>query len=313
MAGTPKWLGAALVLALLSGCSPGDSPAPRAPDDAATPDEAPASVETAEPAEPADTSVSDASAERTLGVGFLWTQQSRQAVKALGRPGDFVDVIIGPGKMDVFKDVQLPVRVACIARSLERNDARPFPGIRETIDILKGGGIAPERVIISYNPERQPGTPAPEVDNLVDSVRRAREIAKEYGAPLLVGPGLREMQDRGELYPELARNCDIWMIQSQRLQLDLATRKPVSPNDYRAAVKRIVDALHSGNPDLPVYVQLVTTAERGTTALTADQLAAWALSVRDLVAGVRIYGGSAELLAGVVGRLGAAASSGEGD
>jgi hypothetical protein len=240
-----------------------------------------------------------------LGIGFLWTRRSQRVAGKLTSERDFVDLILGPGKLDVFETVKPPVRVACIARSLERNDARPFPGVRETIEILRRARIAPERVIISYNPERQPGTPTQEMDELVASARRARQMARAYGAPLLVAPGLRDMQRREHLYPELARHCDIWMIQSQRLQLDPVTRKPASPVEYRQSVKRIVHRLREGNPDIRVFVQVVTTAERGKSAMTAEQITAYARAVEDLADAVRIYGGSEELLSQIIERLGA--------
>lgn len=199
-----------------------------------------------------------------LGIGFLWTRQSQKVVDQLTSAADFVDVILDPGKLDVFEKVPPPVRVACIALALERNDARPFPGIKEMIETLRKNDVAPQRVIIAYNPERSPGTPSAEMDDLVTSARRAMQMAQAYVAPLLMGPGLKDMIQREHLYPELAKHCDIWMIQSQRLQLDLVTRKPVEPTEYRANVKRIVDSWRQGNPNIGVFVQLETTSERGT-------------------------------------------------
>ena len=237
------------------------------------------------------------------GIGFLWTERSRSVVGILKSENDFVDVILGPGRMGVFDEVKPPARVACIARSLEKNDRRPFPGVKETIERLRNRKIPPQRVIIAYNPERQPGTPSAEMDDLVASVRRAREMADAYGAPLLVGPGLRDMQQREELYPELAKLCDIWLIQSQRLQLNLETRKPVAPAAYREGVKRIVDALRRGNPKVKVFVQLVTTSERGAVPLTAEQLTAYIAVVGEIVDAVRVYGGSPELIEEVIARL----------
>lgn len=238
-----------------------------------------------------------------VGIGFLYTARSQEVVPRLSSRADFVDLVLGPGRVDVFDKVRPPVRVACISLAVEKNAQRPFPGLKETVDLLRHAGVDPNRVILAYNPERQPGTPAVEMDNLVASVRRARQIAQGYGAELLVGPGLREMQQREHLYPELARLCDIWLIQSQRLQLDANTRRPVAPAQYRQGVRRIVEQLRRGNPRIRVFVQIVTTAERGKTALTADQVAALVLAVEDLVEAARIYGGSPELLAGVIERV----------
>ncbi len=241
-----------------------------------------------------------------LGVGFLWTMESRAVATELTSANDFIDVILTPGKAGLFGQIPPHVRVACIALSLEKTDARPFPGIRETIETLRGHDVAPHRVIIAYNPERrerEPGTPVEEVDNLVDSVRRAKRMAQEYGAPLLVGPGLREMMQREHLYPELASHCDIWMIQSQRLQLDPDTREPVNPGEYRERVNRIIDRLRQGNPEIRIFVQIVTHAGRPRRVLAAEQVAAYALAIEDNVDAVRIYGASGELLREIVALL----------
>jgi hypothetical protein len=249
-------------------------------------------------------------ARRRPGVGFLWTQQSRKVATAISSGKDFVDVILGPGKLGIFAEVKPPVRVMCIARSLRRSEDRPFPGLSETIETLRRAGIGPHRVILAYNPERQPGTPRSEMDDLAAGVRRAEAMAKAFGAPLLVGPGLREMERRGHLYPELAGHCDIWMIQSQRLQVDPATRRAVPPAEYRRQVGRIVSRLREGRPGIRIFVQLVTTAERGARALTADEIVAYVAAIEDMVEAVRIYGGSAEVLRGVLERLDAPRTDG---
>lgn len=238
-----------------------------------------------------------------LGIGFLWTAQSQQVAGRLDSRNDFVDVLLGPGRLDVFEKVKTPVRVSCIALSLEKNRERPFLGIKETIELLRQNGVAPERVLIAYNPERHPGTPTPEIDDLVGSARRACQMARAYGAPLIIGPGLREMGQREHLYPELAKCCDIWLIQAQRLQLDEATRKPVELGVYREQVKRIADRLRQGNPRIRIFVQVVTTAERGQTVLSADQIAGFARAVEDIVDAVRIYGARTDLLQQIIERL----------
>jgi len=242
-------------------------------------------------------------ARSSLGIGFLWTAQSQAVVGRLKSDKDFVDLILSSGRVDVFEKVKPPVRVACIARSLEGDPSRPFPGIKQTVEILRSHGIAPDRVIIAYNPENQPGTPPAELSDLVSSVRQAREIARAFGAPLLVGPGLREMSHRETLYPELARSCDMWLIQSQRLQLDEESRNPVPVEVYREKVKHIVELLRQGNPAIKIYVQVITTAGRDRSTLSADQVVAFARSIEDMVDGVRIYGASENLLNEVMEKL----------
>jgi len=238
-----------------------------------------------------------------LGIGFLWTAQSQQVFSKLNRENDFVDLLLGAGNVDVFKKVKPPVKVSCIALSLEKNKERPFLGLKETIELLRKNNIPTNRVLLAYNPERHPGTPTPEMDDLLSSARRAQQMARADGAPLIIGPGMKEMMQREQLYPELAKCCDIWMLQSQRLQLDEATRKPVEIAVYREEVKRIVDSLRKGNPNIRIYVQLVTTAERTKVRLTPEQVAAFARSIEQWVDAVRIYGAPADLLAQIIDQL----------
>lgn len=254
-------------------------------------------------AAPAVESGEEAAPTPTLGVGFLWMPQNEQAAGRLTSENDFVDLILGGGKIDVFEKVKPPVRVVCLTRSLERNEARPFPGLKETIEMLQAGGIDPERAIVGYNPERQPGTPSGEMDELVESVHRAQTMARAYGAPLLVGPGLRDMQSREHLYPELAKHCDIWLIQSQRLQMDPESRHVFTPAEYRAKVEEIVESLRRGNPEIRVFVQVLASGRRDEELFTAEQVVAYARAIEDLVDAVRIYGGSAELVNEVITRL----------
>jgi hypothetical protein len=72
---------------------------------------------------------------------------------------------------------------------------------------------------------------------------------------------------------------------------------------YREKVKRIADQLRRGNPNIRIYVQLVTTAERGTVALSAEQIALFARAIEDLVDAVRIYGAPPELLIEIIERM----------
>lgn len=236
------------------------------------------------------------------GLGFLWYPRSEAAAGKLTGETDFVDLILGGDKLRVFEQIKPPVRVVCLCLALKRHEGRPFPGVKETIEMLQAAGVPPERVVIGYNPERSPGTTDAELDNLLDSVKLAREMARAYGSPLLVGPGLREMSQREELYPELAGNCDIWLIQSQRLQMH-QSREGKSPEEYRAGVERIVEMLRQGNPEIRIVVQIVAGAGGAPDRFNSDQIVAYIRAVEDLVYAVRIYGGSPELLDGVIERL----------
>lgn len=245
----------------------------------------------------------DAPPPSAPGIGFLWYARSATVAARLGADSDFVDLILGGDKLGVFEQVPPPVRVVCLSLALQRHEARPFPGVQETIELLRAAEIPPERVIIGYNPERGPGTTAAEMDDLLGSVRRAHALAQEYGSPLLVGPGLREMQQREDLYPELAKHCEIWLIQSQRLQMDQATRELTTPERYRVGVERIVAMLRAGNPEIEVFVQIIASGRPNEDLFTAEEIVERARAIADLVQAVRIYGGSPELLGRIIDLL----------
>ncbi|NLO73450.1 MAG: hypothetical protein GX100_04980 [candidate division WS1 bacterium] len=235
-----------------------------------------------------------------LGLGFLWTRNSQAQVPRLTSDRDFVDLLLSPGNLDLIAQVKPPARVMCLSLALSKVETRPFLGLQETVQLLQQAQVDPRRVILGYNPERAPGTTPEELDNLLESVKRAHEITRQYGADLLVGPGLREMANREELYPELARNCEMWLIQSQRLQMDPATRIPFSPEKYRAGVKAIVDRLREGNPEIRVVVQIIAGRDATQQRFTPSEVVAYARAIEDLVHAMRIYGPSPESLSEII-------------
>ena len=237
-----------------------------------------------------------------LGVGFLIGKGTEELIPLLSREKDFLEMMLGPEKVRYIRELKPPARAMCISENLE--------GVARAVKILQEANIEPERVYIAYNPEpRPPGarqcTPREELDDYLASVKKARELVKDYGAPLVMAPGLIEMAKREHLYPEMAKHCDIWMIQTQRLQFDLETQKPTSDEHYRAEVKRIVGLLRQGNPDIQVFVQIIplqATPER-REVFTAERLASYLLAVEDLVGAAKIYGGNTELIAELIHRL----------
>ena len=239
----------------------------------------------------------------SLGIGFLWTKQSETVAARLATNRDFVDLILGPGNIQIIQQVKPPVRVVCICQGLTRTPDRPFPGVKETVGMLKAAKVDPTRIVIGYNPERAPGTTKEELDNLLDSVKQAHGIASDYGADLLVGPGLREMGQHEHLYPELAKHCELWLIQSQRLQMDAATREGFTPEEYRPKVKTIVDRLRQGNPGIRVVVQIIAGRDSAHQRFKVGEIAAYSRAIEDLADSVRIYGGSPDLLNGVLDEL----------
>jgi len=255
-----------------------------------------------QPTSPDEGKTSPAGGGSRLGVGFLIGRATEGLIPLLEKDGDFLEMMLGPDKIRYVRGLKPSVRAMCVSQSLE--------GVASTIRLLKEAEVEPDRVYIAYNPEPRPprarqSTPREELDDYLGSLKKARELAKEYGAPLIAGPGLSEMSRREHLYAEMARHCDIWMIQTQRLQVDPQTGEPVSPERYRKEVERIVGLLRKGNPDIRVFVQVIplqATAER-REFFTAERMAAYLLAVEGLVDSAKIYGGNAELITEVVSRL----------
>ncbi len=236
-----------------------------------------------------------ARAERTLGVGFLWLRGAEEVLPKLTHDCDFVDQILGRGRIPLFEQIRPPVRFGCICLSLA--------AVEETVGLLRESDIGPERVYITYNPERRGREPNPELEDFLGSIRRARELVKGYDAPLLVGPGLSFMNEHEDLYPGAAALSDVWMLQSQRLHLTADTREPVPVEQYRQGVQRIVGLLRKGNPDIKVFVQIIAGAPEGRLVLTDEQVAEYAAAIGDLVDAVRLYGVWPERVAQIIGLL----------
>jgi hypothetical protein len=236
----------------------------------------------------------------STGVGFLLGDGTMPLIPLLDSEGDFLEMVLGPGKLRYALELEPPARVMGIEGSVE--------GVARSIALLEEAGIAPSRVYIAYNPEpRPPGapqwTPPDEVNDLAGSLRKVRALLQDYPAELIMGPGLSQMFGQEHLYPELARLADIWMIQSQRLQVDAATGRKVTPAEYRAQVSRIVGMLRQGNPRIRVFIQIIPLTRVVTTPYTAEELAELVFAVEDLVESVKIYGGDTSLIREVIGRV----------
>jgi hypothetical protein len=235
-----------------------------------------------------------------LGVGFLIGQGTMELIPLLNSDGDFLEMVLGLAKIQYVRELEPPARAMCVEGSLA--------GVARTVALLQDAGIAADRAYIAYNPEpRPPGapqwTPRDEMDDMPGSLRKARALLADYPAELVMGPGLRQMSSQEHLYPELARLTDIWMIQSQRLQVDIDTGRKVTPTEYRAAVERIVSMLRKGNPQIRVFIQIIPLTQVVTTPYTAEELVELVFAVEDLVESVKIYGGDTELIRTVIERV----------
>jgi hypothetical protein len=103
---------------------------------------------------------------------------------------------------------------------------------------------------ISYGLESGQGTPEEEWSDLVGSTQKASNIASQFGKLLIMAPGFRLMSKNEDEYTQMAALTDIWVIQTQQLQLS-------PPGDvYKQGVQRVVELVRSGNPDIKIWAQI---------------------------------------------------------
>jgi hypothetical protein len=103
---------------------------------------------------------------------------------------------------------------------------------------------------LSYGLETSITTPDSEWQDVEKSTQSARVISDRAGKLLVLGPGLRLMSWNESKYPNMAAFTDVWMIQTQRLQ-------ELGPGEeYRQAVKEIIESIHEGNPEIQIWAQI---------------------------------------------------------
>jgi uncharacterized protein len=228
-----------------------------------------------------------------MGVGFLIGKNTTELIPLLTSDGDFLEMVPGPDKVQQIRSLNPQAKAMCVVGSLEK--------IEQTVSLFKQSGIGPERIYIAYNPEpREHWTPDEEIRDFAGSLKKAREMLKDYPAELVMGPGLIQMGKPENSYTELAKFCDIWMLQSQNLQVDFRKQQKVTPEQYRESVKKIVDQLRQGNPDIRVFVQVIPLTRHVPEPFTARELADYLLAVQDMVESAKIYGGNTEIIREVI-------------
>jgi hypothetical protein len=216
-----------------------------------------------------------------LGIGFGMGRAAGDLAPLMTGENDFVDTMArGAGLAGIKRLTAQGVRVSCVFLSLEQ--------MRETISALKQTGV--QCAYLAYNPEQNQHTPREELDDFVGSVKEAKQLAKQYGAPLVVGPGMRFITSREGDYGKAAPNVDVWLIQSQRFQIDRDTSKRATPEEYRKNVQRVVDLIHQGNPRTKIWVQIIICpGARPGNDFSAEEIVRLARAIEDIVDAVRIY------------------------
>jgi hypothetical protein len=118
----------------------------------------------------------------------------------------------------------------------------------------EASGLAYEA--LGYGLETSNTTPEAEWHDLVGSTQEARAIADRYGKLLVMGPGFRLMSQNEDKYAAMAALADIWVLQTQRLQLS-------EPEvGYRQEVERVVGLIRAGKPDIEIWAQITLLPDR---------------------------------------------------
>jgi hypothetical protein len=133
---------------------------------------------------------------------------------------------------------------------------------------------------LAYGLETLPTTPTEEWHDLVGSTQKARELSDQFGKSLIMGPGLRLMDENVDAYQPMGAQTDIWVFQTQMIQ------KGNPPGEeYRKEVERVVEQVKSGNSDIEIWAQITLPPDREPDA---QEWLAYRQSIVDLVDGTFI-------------------------
>jgi len=101
---------------------------------------------------------------------------------------------------------------------------------------------------------------------------------------------MRFISSREEDYAKAAPFADVWLIQSQRFQIDRDTSRRTMPEEYRTNILRVVNLIHAGNPKTKIWVQIIVCpGGRPGNDFSAEEIVRLARSIEDIVDAVRIY------------------------
>jgi len=219
--------------------------------------------------------------KKKLGIGFGLGRETGELALNMAGENDFVDTMArGAGLREMNRLTARGVKVPCVFLSLDQ--------MRETITTLQENKI--KCAYLAYNLEQYQRAPRAELDDFVGSVKQAKELAAAYGAPLVVGPGMRFMAERERDYAKAAPYADVWLIQSQRFQVDPETGRHATPEEYRENVRRIADLIHTANPRTRIWVQIVVCpGGRPGNDFPPEEIVRLARAIEGFVAAVRIY------------------------
>ncbi len=202
-----------------------------------------------------------------LGVGLR--RDTIELHLAYPPAGRFVMVgSVGPA-WDYFPQLEGALRVL-VAPSLEQ--LRQLAGRADQVGV--------DYDALGYGLERGRHTTAEEQADPLGATEQAAELADQYDKLLVLGPGFQLMQDHWSDYAGMAALVDVWIFQTQRLQVS-----PPGP-EYRQAVEEVVSELRAGNPEIEIWAQISVTP--GRAAISVEEYLAYRESIVDLVDGVYV-------------------------
>jgi hypothetical protein len=155
--------------------------------------------------------------------------------------------------------------------------APSLAGLQQKAERAEQAGVPYEA--LGYGLETSKTTPVEEWGDLVGSTQDARALVDHYGKLLAMGPGFRLMSRNRDKYAPMAAFADVWVLQSQRLQVN----PPGST--YRQEVEKVATQIRSGNPDVSIWAQITLPPDREPNA---DEWLAYRQSIVDLVDGTYI-------------------------
>lgn len=146
--------------------------------------------------------------------------------------------------------------------------------LEEKAEMASQAGLPYEA--LGYGVETSGMTPDTEWQDLVGSALEARAIAERYGKLLVMGPGFRLMSKNEDKYAPMAALADVWILQTQMLQV-------TSPGDaYRQDVEQLAGLIRSSNPKIQIWAQITLLPDRPPSA---EEWLAFRGAIDDLVDG----------------------------
>ncbi|NIN94812.1 MAG: hypothetical protein GTO49_07495 [Anaerolineae bacterium] len=155
--------------------------------------------------------------------------------------------------------------------------APSLAGLQQKADRAEQSGVPYEA--LGYGVETSKTTPVEEWTDLVGSTQDARALVDHYGKLLAMGPGFRLMSRNPDKYAPMAALADVWVLQSQRLQVN----PPGST--YRQEVEKVITQIRSGNANVSIWVQITLPPDREPNA---GEWLAYRQSIVDLVDGTYV-------------------------